>query len=145
METFRFRRKTYGVPAVVQWVKDLTETAWVAVEAWVRYLAWHSGLRTQHCCSCGIGRSCSSKSIPGLGTSICHECSQKEIKIERKEGKGKEWKKKEKRKKRKGRDGGMEKEKLVTMVLQIKSRIKYHLFILIRHNLQLRALNESFF
>ena len=33
---------------------------------------WHSGLRIGHCCSCGIGQSCSLDSIPGLGTSICH-------------------------------------------------------------------------
>ena len=32
----------------------------------------------QHCHSCGIGRSCSSDSIPGLGTSICGMCGKKE-------------------------------------------------------------------
>ena len=32
----------------------------------------HSRLRIQHCHNCGIGHSCSSDSIPGPGTSICH-------------------------------------------------------------------------
>ena len=34
-----------GVPAVVQLVKNMTAAAWVAVEAWVQSLAWHSGLK----------------------------------------------------------------------------------------------------
>ena len=33
--------------------------------------AQHSGLRIQHCCSCGISHSSGLDSIPGLGTSIC--------------------------------------------------------------------------
>ena len=40
-----------GVPAVVQWVNDLTA---VSVAALVPSLAQHSGLRTQGCHSCGI-------------------------------------------------------------------------------------------
>ena len=36
-----------------------------------------SGLRIWHCCSCGIGCSCGSDSIPGSGTSICHGCGHK--------------------------------------------------------------------
>ena len=40
------------------------------------FLLWHSVLRI-HCCSCGIGCSCSWDSIPGWGTSICHRCSWK--------------------------------------------------------------------
>ena len=28
---------------------------------------WHSRLRIQHCCSCGIGRNCNVGSIPGPG------------------------------------------------------------------------------
>ena len=35
------------------------------------------GLRIRHCCSCGVGRSCSFPSIPGPGTSISCGCSQK--------------------------------------------------------------------
>ena len=31
--------KTVGVPAMVQWVKNLTTAAWVTAEAWVRSLA----------------------------------------------------------------------------------------------------------
>ena len=37
----------------------------------------HSGLRSQNCHSCGIGHSCSSDLIPGLGTSICCGCGHK--------------------------------------------------------------------
>jgi len=33
------------VPAVAQWVENLTAVAWVAVEAWVRSPARHSGLK----------------------------------------------------------------------------------------------------
>ena len=32
-------------------------------------------LRNQHCHSYGVGCSCSSYSVPGLETSICHRCS----------------------------------------------------------------------
>ena len=35
-----------------------------------------SGLRIQHCLSCGIGRNCSLDSILGPGTSICLRCAQ---------------------------------------------------------------------
>ena len=38
---------------------------------------WHSRLRIQHCCSCGVGHSCGLDSIPGLGMSICYECGHK--------------------------------------------------------------------
>jgi len=41
------------------------------------FLLWHSGLKIQHCHSCGIGCSSSSDSIPGPGTSICCGYSQK--------------------------------------------------------------------
>lgn len=36
-QTLAFLRQSLGVPAVVQWVKDLTAVSWVA-EAWVLYL-----------------------------------------------------------------------------------------------------------
>ena len=34
----------------------------------VQSLAWHSGLRTRRCCSCGIGKDCGLDLIPGQGT-----------------------------------------------------------------------------
>ena len=45
----------------------------VSVEMAVRSSALHSGLRIQHCCSCGVGCSSSLDSVPGQGTSICHK------------------------------------------------------------------------
>ena len=42
----------------------------------VQSLASLNGMRTKHCCGCGVG-SCSSDSTPSLGTSICLECSPK--------------------------------------------------------------------
>ena len=56
-----------GVPIVAQWVKDLVllqAGAYIADAAQI----W---------CCCGIGLSCSSDSIPGLVTSICHRCVHK--------------------------------------------------------------------
>ena len=54
-----------GVPAVVQWVKNLTPVAQVAAEA--------QGLspKAQWLEGYGVGPSCSSDSIPGLEASIC--------------------------------------------------------------------------
>ena len=49
----------------------------VSVEVLVRSLAWCSGLRIQHCCSCGVSHSSGLHSFPGLGTSICRRCGQK--------------------------------------------------------------------
>ena len=34
-----------------------------------RSLAWYSGLRIWHCCSCGLGPDCGLGLIPGPGTS----------------------------------------------------------------------------
>ena len=34
----------------------------------VRSLAWHSGSRIWHCCSCGLGHDCGLDLIPSLGT-----------------------------------------------------------------------------
>ena len=65
---------------MVHWVKDLTAAAVVAVEAQVRSSAWSDELGILSCCSYGIGRSSGSDSIPGPGTSICHECRQKKKK-----------------------------------------------------------------
>ena len=33
-----------------------------------RSLAWYSGLRIWHCCSCGLGRDCGLELILSLGT-----------------------------------------------------------------------------
>ena len=43
----------------------------VSVEAPVPSQARPSGLRIQHCCSCGVGHSSGLDLIPALGTSIC--------------------------------------------------------------------------
>ena len=45
-----------------------------------------NGLRTQHCCSCGVVHSCGSNSVPGLGTFTCHECGQKYKQTNKKPG-----------------------------------------------------------
>ena len=52
-------------------VKDPTAASWVAMEVQVRSLAWLSGLRIWHCCSCGACCSRGSDSVPDLGNSIC--------------------------------------------------------------------------
>ena len=57
---------------MVQWVKSLTAAAPVTAEAQVQSLAHCSGLRIQYCHSYSIDHSCSSDSVPGWGTSICH-------------------------------------------------------------------------
>ena len=38
---------------------------------------WHSGLTIQHCHYSGSGHCLCTGSIPDLGTSTCHRCSQK--------------------------------------------------------------------
>ena len=40
-------KEVCGVPAVVQWIKNLTVAAWVAVEVRVQFPALLSGLRFQ--------------------------------------------------------------------------------------------------
>ena len=49
MSNKRYLYSTYnsicGVPAMVQWVKNLTVVSWVAAEVWVQSLAWCSGLK----------------------------------------------------------------------------------------------------
>jgi len=62
----------------------------------VRSLAWHSGLRIQHCHSCSLGGDSSSDLIPGPGTPYAVEQGEKkrrEIPTERKlcEDRGKDW------------------------------------------------------
>ena len=75
-----------GVPTVVLWVKNLTAVAQVAMESRVRPSPGTVGYRIW-CC-----HSCSSDSIPSLGTSICHKCGC--------------FKKKKKKKKKDGDCGG---------------------------------------
>ena len=65
--------KYQGVPVVTQWVNDLARPCGIASSI----PGPHSGLRIQHCCSCRIGRRCSSNSILGPATSMCWECGWK--------------------------------------------------------------------
>ena len=54
-----FKKQLFGAPAMVQWVKNLTAVARVAVEVWVQSLTQCSGLKDLallqlwHRCSCG--------------------------------------------------------------------------------------------
>ena len=59
-------------------VKDPTTVAGVTAEAQVQSLVWTTGLRIWRCYSCGLGRSCGAGSVPSLGISVCHGCSQKQ-------------------------------------------------------------------
>ena len=52
----------------------------VVAGTWVRSPTWYSRLKIQCCYICGIVCSCSSDSIPGLGTSICCQEAKKEKK-----------------------------------------------------------------
>ena len=56
-----------GVPAMAQ--QDQRYFWSSGMQVWS--LAWHSGLRLQHCHTCSIDHSCSSDLIPGPGTSVC--------------------------------------------------------------------------
>ena len=58
-------------PAAAQWPKDPTAASQVAAEVGAPSPARHSGLRIQHCHSCG------SDSVPGPGTSTCCGCGHK--------------------------------------------------------------------
>ena len=60
-----------GVPAVMQWVNNLTAAAPVTVEALVQSLAPCSGLKDPVLLQLGVGHSGSSDLIPRLQTSIC--------------------------------------------------------------------------
>ena len=44
-----------GLPAVAQWVKNLTAVAQVAAEGWALFSVGSSGLKDLGCHSCGIG------------------------------------------------------------------------------------------
>ena len=41
----RLKNRLVGIPAVVQWVKNLTVAAWITAEVQVRFLALHNGLK----------------------------------------------------------------------------------------------------
>ena len=79
-EPHKIEIKYTGAPTVAQWDQRCLCSAWTQVWS----LARHSGLKIWHCHSCNIGSSCSLDSIPGPGTSICHECSQKRKKKKKK-------------------------------------------------------------
>ena len=59
----KLKREKRGVPTVVQ--QDWQPLGSTGMQ--VRSLAQHSGLRIQHCHSCGLGCDCSLDLIPGLG------------------------------------------------------------------------------
>ena len=57
-----------GVSAVGKWAnKHLPAAAWVAMGAWVCSPDQRSRVKIPHCCSDGVGYSCCSNTIPGLG------------------------------------------------------------------------------
>ena len=68
-----------GVPIVAQQVRY---TGIVSVAVWFQSLAWCSGLKVQHCCSCGVVCSCSLDLIPSLGTSYAASAAKKDKKQE---------------------------------------------------------------
>ena len=52
---------------MVQWIKNPTAAAWIAMEVQIRSPAWFSGLWIQCCHSYGMGRSCSGIQSLALG------------------------------------------------------------------------------
>ena len=69
-----------GVPAMEQWVKNLSAVAEVTVEVQVWSLALSSGLKDPTVPQPQLGCSSSLDSVLGLGTSICRKCSHKKKK-----------------------------------------------------------------
>lgn len=69
-----------GVPAEVQWVKNLTAMAQASAETWVQSPAWCGGLKDPALPRHGTGHSWGSESVPGLGTNICHRWGHKKKK-----------------------------------------------------------------
>ena len=73
--SFYFLKIVLGLPAVAQWVKNLTAVAQVSAEAQVQSPGPCSGLKDPvwlllwHRSSCGLD------SVPGTGTSMCCRCS----------------------------------------------------------------------
>ena len=58
-----YSERGWGVPAVVHWDRWRLRSTAIQVQP----LAWHSGLRIQGCCSCGLGHNCSLDLIHGWG------------------------------------------------------------------------------
>ena len=58
----------FGVPAVVQWIKNLSAATQVTAGVWVQSPAWRSELKE-------IAAVAQIQSHPG--TSICHRCRKK--------------------------------------------------------------------
>ena len=74
--TLERERKSFLVKEFLLWHRGLM--IWFAsVTLLIQSPAQPSGLRIRCCHSCGTGCRCGSDLIPGLGTSICHGCSQK--------------------------------------------------------------------
>ena len=69
----------YLIPGFAQWVKD-------PLELWHR---WQTQFRFGIAVAVAQAGSCSSDSIPNLGTAICHRCSPKKQKLKKKERKRK--------------------------------------------------------
>ena len=62
-QTFYFKRSV-GVLTAAQQIRQCVGSAGTQVQS----PAWHSALRIQCCCSCGLGGNCGSDLIPGLVT-----------------------------------------------------------------------------
>ena len=76
-------RSTRRVPAMAQWVRNQTAAAQVPAELPEEQVwspAWCSGLEIWHCHGCAVSCCCRSDSIPGPGSSISQEFSQKKKK-----------------------------------------------------------------
>ena len=74
-----FKMGSIGVPTVVPQVRDLATLHQFGSLLRHRFNPQprHSGLRIHHCCSCRIGLSCSSDSVPGPGTLALAQPKQK--------------------------------------------------------------------
>ena len=97
--TVCFKNSCFGVRIVAHWSEDLTRhfskaDIWIAMRTWVPSLASLSGIQRCHELRCRLqtrlrshvavavvqAGSCSSSSTPGLGTSLCCQCSPKKAK-----------------------------------------------------------------
>ena len=70
-------KKDIGIPAVAEWVKNLTPVAQVTAEVWVWSLAWHSRLKDPALPQLQHRSQLRLKFNPRAGTSICCECGHK--------------------------------------------------------------------
>ena len=69
-----FKKQIHRVPAMGQWIKNLTAAAQVPAEARVQSPAWHSGLKDSALLQLWYRWQLWLDSVPGLGTSICCGC-----------------------------------------------------------------------